>query len=167
MTHDDHVTGQDSKLKFKFDGKFIEIPVTNVSWSRDTQTSTVRHNDSLNPTRTITGVDYSGSFEYTGRNYDAMNKLVHGKDVVDGDRVTAQANEPVRATLMVKEFDVEGDGNISEYSYKFRRCIITSTSRDLPASDNATTSFDWEAEDLKIQENGNSPTFYDTTTTTE
>lgn len=155
--HKPRTTGQDSLLKFKAGDTVYEIPISNVSWSRDTETSTTQHNKSLKASRVVTGVRFSGSFEHDGRNYDAMNKLVNGSSVADGGTVTTESHEPIRGTLTVTETETGEDGSTTTYEYTFTDCIVTSTSRDVPSDDIASTSYDWEAEDMIVTKDGSKP----------
>lgn len=138
--HDERVTGQEATLKWGDS----EIPITNVSWSRDVDTSEVQHNDTLNPKILVTGLSYSGSFEYTGRQWDVMNDLVYQEESGVHSR-----GEPQRGTLTVKETK-EDNGDIINFLYTFKGVIVTSQSRDLPADDSASSSWDFSAEDMHV-----------------
>lgn len=150
-------TGNDSVVKFEVNGTKYELPVTSVDWSRDENTNDIQHNDSLNPVIATTGLRYSGSFEYTGRNWDAMNKLIHGvaNKNDDGD-VVNQRNESVRGTLTVQETTTE-DGQTYTYTYTFKRVKVTSNSRSVPSDDSSSSSYDWSAEDMIVLKNGSQP----------
>lgn len=140
--HDERVTGQEATLKWGDK----EIPITNVSWTRDVNTSEVQHNDTLNPKILVTGLRYSGSFEYDGRNFDIQNELM---SQVEKENQGYQRNEPQRGTLTVKETKTE-DGVTKTYYYTFKGVVVTSQSRDLPADDSASSSWDFSAEDLSV-----------------
>lgn len=141
--HDERVTGQDAVLKFGNK----EINITNVSWTRDVNTTDVQHNDDLNPKILTTGLRYSGSFEYNGRNYEVMNDLL----VPEEDGVYDK-NEPRRGTLTVTEYEEDPDGGGGQqYIYTFKNVIVTSQQRDLPADDAASTSWDFEAENVDVK----------------
>lgn len=141
-TLDERVTGQEAVLKW---GQ-KEIPITNVSWTRDANTSEVQHNDDLEAKILITGLRYSGSFEYSGRNWDLMNELVSQTETA-----SVSKNEPIRGTLSVTETQVEGDENAT-YIYTFRGVVVTSQSRDVPADDAASTTWDFSAESMHVSE---------------
>lgn len=138
---DERTTGQDAIIKF---GN-REITVSNVSWSRDVNTTDVQHNDSLEPKILTTGLRYSGSFEYDGRDYDLMNELVTKEETAVYDK-----NEPVRGTLSVTEVQTNEDGSTERYIYTFRNVIVTGQSRDAPADDTTSTSWDFEAESINV-----------------
>lgn len=143
----EEVTGQDATLKFGTSK--TEIPVSNVSWNREVNTDDVQHNDSLNPTKVITGLRYNGSFEYDGRNYEIQNLLLRAKESSRGD----QKNTPVKGTLTVTEKDIvsteQGEGT-TKFVYTFKGVTITSQGRELPSDGVASTSWDWEAEDVSV-----------------
>jgi len=142
------VTGQDATLKFG--SEKTEIPVSNVSWNREVNTDDVQHNDGLGPTKVVTGLRYNGSFEYEGRNYDVQNLLLRAKESARG----RQKNSPVKGTLSVTETDIaetgQGEGT-TNFIYTFKGVIITSQNRDLPSDGVASTSWDWEAEDVTVK----------------
>lgn len=142
--HDEEVTAQDATLKFG--SEKTEIPISNVSWNRDVNTDDVQHNDSLNPTKVITGLRYNGSFEYDGRNFEVQNLLLRAKESARGH----QKNSPIKGTLTVTESVVE-DGSTTQYVYSFKGVTVTSQNRDLPADGVASTSWDWEAEDVTVK----------------
>jgi hypothetical protein len=151
-------TGDKALLKFNpGGGETFEIQFSNVSWSRDIGTTEVQHNDSLKPTIATTDVRFSGSFEYQGTNFDAINKLLYGVDVQQDDRIVRESSEPVRGTLTVKETVEDGTEVLDEYTYIFKGCVVTSNSRDIPSDDVTSTSYDWVAEDLLILGSGNIP----------
>lgn len=142
---DETVTGQDATAKWGS----TEFAVSTVSWNRNINTSEVQHNDDLNAKILTTGLRYDGSFEYSGRNWDLMNALVHQKE-----GPTHQANEPETGTLTVME-TVESendDGSVSteKYMYTFTGVVVTGQSRDLPADDASSSSWDWQAEKMSV-----------------
>lgn len=148
-------TGQDAKLKFKTSAgsekktKTYEITVSNVDWSRSTGTTDVQHNDGLTAVKALTDIRFSGSFEYSGQNFDAINAFVHGNSTGKKDGKT-EIGEPARGTLTVKETDPENTS--TSYIYTFKNCVVTDTSRSNPSDDSSTTSMDWEAERMLVKE---------------
>jgi hypothetical protein len=142
--HDEEVTAQDATLKFG--SEKVEIPIANVSWNREVNTDDVQHNDSLNPTKVVTGLRYNGSFEYEGRNFEIQNILLRAKESANG----RQKNTPIKGTLTVTESVVE-DGSTTQYVYTFKGVTVTSQGRDLPSDGVASTSWDWEAEDVTVK----------------
>lgn len=140
---DERFTGDDAIIKIPSGN---EIAVSNVSWDRDVNTTEVQHNDSLKPTVAVTGLRYSGSFEYNGKNESLRNKLWRD----DG--------RPVRVTMTIREEPGEtneGIGTTAESpatrTYTFENVIVTGESRDVPSDDVASTSWDFVAENLEVQ----------------
>lgn len=138
-------TGAQARLKFtpNDEDTYYELPITNVDWSRSVETEEVRHNTSLNPTLTTTGLSYSGSFEYNGLNTEALKKLM--KQNSDGD---IQENRPIRVTITLKE-ENHDTGDV-ERTITFKRCIVESNDREYPADGVTSTSFDFVAEDMSV-----------------
>lgn len=138
--NDQRATGQDAVLKFKpNDGsEKVEVAITNVSWTRDQETTEIQDNQGLSAVIATTGVRFSGSFEYDGRQYDVLTKTFDGDD-------------PVRATISVREVDDDGD-SVEAYVYTFKHAMVTSQSRDYPADDVASASFDFVAEEMSTKE---------------
>lgn len=151
---DERHTGADAIIKV--DGE--EVPVTNVTWDRDVGTTNVQHSNTsatttnpLKPTKVITSLDYSGSFEYDGRNENIRSLLWRD----DG--------EPKRFVLTVRETpgrENTADSGLAEGStfagikrtFTFTNAMVTGSSRDIPSDDVSSTSFDFEAEDLNVSE---------------
>lgn len=113
-----------------------DIPVSNVSWDQDVNTTEVQHSDSLKPAIAITGLRYSGSFEYDGKNEDLRQQLWQD----DG--------QPERVTMTVRE--EAGEGSTGSRTFTFSNVIVTGMSRDVPADDVTSTSWDFVAEDLNV-----------------
>jgi len=137
------VTGQQAILNI---GGGDEIPVTNVSWDREVNTTDVQYSDSLKPYHVITGLRYSGSFEYDGMNADLETVLWSdgGGNIEDG--------EPARQdTLTVQEDvkSVENEGTSSR-TVTFANVIVTGKSRDAPSDDVSSTTYNWVAEDVSV-----------------
>jgi len=141
---DERFTGEDAIIKVP---QGNEIAVSNVSWDREVNSTEVQHNDSLNPTHAITGLRYSGSFEYDGKNEDLRSQLWRS----DG--------RPVRFTMTVKEEPgqtTDGYGTTASdpasRKFTFENVIVTSMSRDIPGDDVASTSWDFVAENVEVSE---------------
>lgn len=130
-------TGQHAVLKFPPD---LEVPISNVDWERGVDTSQNRLNDSLKATNAITGMDYSGTFEYDGKNDDIRAAMWNDED----------DNSPViHATMTVRETPSnQADADVGTRTYKFDTVIITGESRSIPSDDLSSTTYDWVAEDL-------------------
>jgi len=129
---DERHTGNDAIISIP-DGN--DIPVSNVSWDQDVNTTEVQQG-SLKPSIAITGLRYSGSFEYDGKNENLRGKLWRD----DG--------EPERVTMTVKEEPSRtGTGG---RTFTFTNVMVTGMSRDLPSDDVSSTSWDFVAEDLNV-----------------
>lgn len=143
-------TGADAILKFtvddaaKDDDTTYRIPVTNVQWTRDYTTEEVQHNGSLNPTLSTSEIRYSGSFDFEGQNPEVMDLIMH-----DASGQIIDRNRPVRGRLTIEEYN-HADGETIVSTVIFKRVLVTSNDRDLSVGDISSTTFDWQAEDMKI-----------------
>lgn len=134
---DQKETGVDVTLEVP--GGSDPIPVTSVSFSEEAETSEVQFNNSYSKNIAVTGVTYSGSFESAGRNND-LRETVWG---------TSADNEELDTTLPTYLSSItitDGDGQ----SYTFTNVMISSASKDMPADDRTTQSFDFSAERLVV-----------------
>lgn len=133
-------TGQQAVLKFPPD---LEIPISNVDWDRDVNTSETQLNDELKATIAITGLRYSGTFEYDGKNDDVRAAMWNDEG---GD------NSPVvHSTMTVKEEPSPKAGSdVNTRTYKFDTVIITGESRSVPGDDTSSTTYNWMAEDVTV-----------------
>ena len=116
------------------------VPVTNVSFSEEAETSEVQFNNTYSQNIAVTGVTYSGSFEIAGRN----NSL---RDTVWGETT---ANEDLNTTLpsyLSSMTIIDGDGQ----AYVFTNVLVTSHSKDAPSDDRTTESYDFSAERLVVE----------------
>lgn len=111
-----------------------EVPVTNVSFTEEAETSEVQFNTSYSQDIAVTGVSYSGSFEITGRNNGLRSSVWE-----DGEDTTVP-------TYLSNITIVDGEGT----SYTFSNVLITSHSKDAPADDRTSESYDFEAERLNV-----------------
>lgn len=128
------------------------VPVTNVSFSEEADTSAVQFNNSYTQDIAVTGVSYSGSFEVTGRNQE-LRQAVWGTGTGPGDSPAALESETQATTLptyLTSITIIEGDGT----SYTFRNVLVTSRSKDAPADDRTSDSYDFEAEKLTVTPSG-------------
>lgn len=139
MPIDKHHTGQQAVLKFPPD---LEVPVSNVDWDRDVNTTENQLNDSMKAAIAVTGLRYSGTFEYDGKN-DSVRAAMWNDD---GD------NSPVRqATMTVKEEpSPEAGADVVTRKYKFDTVVITGESRSIPGDDTSSTTYNWMAEDVTV-----------------
>jgi len=128
-------TGVDVELEVP--GGTDPIPITNVSFSEEAETSEVQFNDSYSQDIAVTGVTYSGSFEVAGRNEEL-------RDTVWGDSTANETTDTSLPSHLSNITIIDGDGN----AYTFQNVLITSRSKDAPADDRATDSYDFTAERL-------------------
>jgi len=136
-SNDRNVTGRDASLKIGT----TEVPISNVSFDREVNTTDVQLNDSLKPTHVVTGLRYSGSFEFDGAN-KALEEILFSENADE----SREAGAPIeQGTLTVKEDLEDGDR-----TYTFKNVIVTTQSADVPSDDVRSTSYDWIAEDLSV-----------------
>lgn len=128
-------TGVDVALEVP--GVAGEIPVTNVSFSEEADTSEVQFNNSFSQNIAVTGVTYSGSFDVAGRNNDLRDAL-WGQDTDSEDLNTSLPTHLSSLTI------IDGEGK----AYVFTNVLATSHSKDAPADDRTTESYDFSAEKL-------------------
>lgn len=136
-------TGTDVTLQVA--GDDTEYDVTNVSFSQEADTSEVQFNNSYTQDIAVTGVTYSGSFEHSGRNHNLYDSLYEeGSDVDNTERFgnTSMPSHIASITII--------DGNDREYT--FSNVLITSQSKDAPADDRVTQSYDFNAEKLVVSD---------------
>lgn len=117
------------------------VPVTNVSFSEEAETSEVQFNNSYSQNRAITGVSYSGSFEVAGRN----NSL---RDTFWSEQATNETLSTTLPTYISSLTFIDGSGR----AHVFTNVLITSHSKDAPADDRVSESYDFSAETLVIEE---------------
>lgn len=131
-------TGVDVSLQLPGEGE--EIPVTNVSFSEEAETSEVSFNNTYSSDMAVTGVTYSGSFEIAGRNNSLRDKLWDGTTQSEGLSTTLPS---YLSNITI----IDGDGR----AHVFTNVLITSHSKDAPADDRVTESYDFSAERLVIE----------------
>lgn len=122
-------TGADGALVITgYDG---EVPVTNVSYDLDADTSESQFMGNYTQSIAFTGVSYSGSFEHDGSNEELMNAVRNDDGIPQ-----------VCDNLVVKE---------SERTVIFKNVIVETVSRDVPGDDRTSTSYDFVAEKVNIK----------------
>lgn len=131
-------TGNDVMLNIGGDG--AEIPITNVSFSEETETSEVQFSTGFSQNIAVTGVSYSGSFETAGRNNSLRDQL--------WDK--GNTGNPALPRYVNNITIVDGGGR----EYVFQNVVITSHSKDVPSDDRATESYDFSAEKLFVNDGG-------------
>lgn len=139
-------TGASALLKYDSGDGYVEVPVTNVSWTRDHNTNDTQHNGSMKPTITTTGIRYNGSFEYDGQNPALLDAFLQTNGASNG---ALHDGRPTRGTLTVNEYNHDDTDSI-EMTVTFKNIMPTSFNRDLPSDGSSSTSVDFEAEDMLI-----------------
>jgi len=117
------------------------VPVTNVSFSEEAETSEVQFNNTYSQNIAVTGVTYSGSFEIAGRN-NSLRDTVWGETTENEDLNTTLPSYLSSMTI------IDGDGQ----AYVFTNVLVTSHSKDAPSDDRTTESYDFSAERLVVEE---------------
>jgi len=147
MTHTSRITGQEAVVKIP---QGDEIAVTNVTFDIETNTTDVQTDQSLRADIVTTGLRYSGSFEYDGANDEIRSKLYYSA----GESAFHEAGEPKRVTMTVKENAPEGGNPELPRTWTLDGVKVTGMSRDIPSDDVASTSWDFEAEDVYVSSGG-------------
>jgi len=122
------------------------VPVTSASFSEEPETSEVQFNNTYSQNIAVTGVTYSGSFEIAGRNNTLRNTLWGGKDDAPNQDDGLSTTLPTYISSLTL---IDGDN----VSYTFTNVLITSHSKDAPADDRVTESYDFSAERLVKSDN--------------
>lgn len=144
MPIDKHHTGQQAVLKFPPD---VEVPVSNVDWDRNVNTTENQLNDSLKAAIAITGLRYSGTFEFDGKNDDIRSAMWND----DPTNLDVENHPVVHSTMTVKETpSTQADSDVVTRTYKFDTVVITGESRSIPGDDNSSTTYNWMAEDVTV-----------------
>lgn len=149
--HTSRVTGQEAIITIPSgtDGD-NEIAVTNVSFDIEVNTTDVQTDQSLRPDIATTGLRYSGSFEYDGGQDKIRAKLFY----TAGESEYHQAGEPKRVNMTVKEEAPNSGATDLPRTWTLENVLVTGMSRDVPADDVASTSWDFEAEDAYVSSGG-------------
>jgi len=149
--HTSRVTGQEAVVKIP-NSAGDEIAVTNVSFDIEVNTTDVQTDQSLRANIATTGLRYSGSFEYDGSQDKIRAKLFY----TAGESSYHEAGEPKRVTMTVKEEQPDESANAATNArtWTLENVIVTGMSRDIPADDVASTSWDFEAEDAYVSSGG-------------
>jgi len=112
-------------------------PVTSASSTQDSDISEVQFNTSLTQSIAVTGVSYSGSFEHSGANTDLYDQLYE-------EQTGPKSEIPVKIDSITFED--------SQRVYTFKNVLVGSRSKDLPADDRTSVSYDFTAEELTVAE---------------
>lgn len=116
-----------------------ELAITSASFSEEAETSEVQFNDSYSQNIAVTGVTFSGSFEVAGR-AEKRDGVYTGAVENEGE---VDVDLPKYLTSIT--FKETGEGG---KTYTFSNVLITSHSKDVPADDRTTESFDFTAEKM-------------------
>jgi|APHM01.1.fsa_nt_gi hypothetical protein len=108
-----------------------EVPVTNVSFSEEAETSEVQYTTGFNKDIAVTGVTYSGSFEISGN----ANK-------VRGEGWTEANSSGTNLPKHVDNLVIRDENSV----YTFKDVLLNSHSKDIPSDDRTTQSFDFMAQ---------------------
>lgn len=119
------------------------VPVENVSFSEEANTSEVQYTGSFAQSIAVTGVTYSGSFDIPG---NADDIRLEGWD--DGSSNEDNTTLPKHVDNLVIKRDDE-----SSNVYTFENVLLNSHSKDIPSDDRTSQSFDFMAEKLTISNN--------------
>lgn len=114
----------------------VEIPVENVSFTEDADTSEVQFTDSFSQSIAVTGVSYSGSFDIPG-NANDVRDTAWDAGVTNDDNTTL----PNYIENMAIS---DGEGR----TYTFTNVLINSHAKDIPSDDRTSQSFDFVAEKM-------------------
>lgn len=121
-----------------------EIAITNASYDGpDPDWSETQFNDALHQDLALTGVSYSGSFEFAGSSESLREALY--EEASDGKYDVPRS--PSNVELHIEE-EVEGG---QTRTVIFRGVGVGTRSRDRPSDDRTTTSYDFVAERMYHQ----------------
>lgn len=127
-------TGHDGTLIINGD----EIAITNASYDGpDADWSETQFNDALHQDIALTGVSYSGSFEFSGSS-EALRDALY-EEASDG-----KYDVPVSPSNV--EVHIEEETEQGTRTVIFRNVGIGTRSRDRPSDDRTSTSYDFVAE---------------------
>lgn len=112
------------------------VPITNVSFSEEANTSEVQMNTGFHQDIAVTGVSYSGSFELAGSNEDVR------------DAAWSQGNNEEQTTLpeYISTMTIRAEDNA--WAATFDNVLLNSRSKDIPSDDRTTDSYDFMAEKM-------------------
>ena len=109
-----------------------DVPLTNISYSVDAETSETQFGTGMGMSIVTTGMTYSGSFEHTGSN-------VSLQEAVRNDEGLPKAPKDIEITI-----------NEHERTVTFSGVIVESRSKDVPSDDRTSESYDFVAEEMLI-----------------
>ena len=109
-----------------------DVPLTNISYSVDAETSETQFGSGMGMSIVTTGMTYSGSFEHTGSNANLQEAL----------RTDEGLPKPPK--------DIEITIEEHERTVTFTGVIVESRSKDVPSDDRTSESYDFVAEEMLI-----------------
>jgi len=126
-----------------------EVAVTSASFSEEVETSEVQFNNSFSQNVAVTGITYSGSFEVAGR-ADVRERVFGPSDdaVLDEQTRISNSFDTTLPRHLSSIVFIDGEGT----EFEFNSVLITSHSKDIPADDRTTQSFDFTAERLVVND---------------
>lgn len=113
-----------------------DVPITNVSFSEEANTSEVQYNTGFHQDIAVTGVSYSGSFEFSGSNEEVREAAW---DLGQNEEQTTLPSYISTMTIRAE------DGS---WSAQFDNVLLNSRSKDIPSDDRTTDSYDFMAEKM-------------------
>lgn len=111
------------------------VPLTSASYSEEPNVANVQFNTSLTQSIVQTGIEYSGSFEHSGSNKDLRSKIF-GEQAAPKSSVVKKIDQ-----LVIRD---------SESTYTFKGVVVGSRSKDFPADDRTSVTYDFTAEELVV-----------------
>jgi len=111
------------------------VPVENVSFSEEANTSEVQYTGSFAQSIAVTGVTYSGSFDIPG---NANTVRDEGWDNAGTEDNTTLPSNIDNMTIQ------DGQGR----TWTFENVLLNSHSKDIPSDDRTSQSFDFMAEKM-------------------
>jgi len=112
------------------------VPVENVSFSEEANTSEVQYTGSFAQSIAVTGVTYSGSFDIPGNaNTVRDNGWDNGSDNDDN-------------TTLPQNIDNMSITDSQDRTWSFENVLLNSHSKDIPSDDRTSQSFDFMAEKM-------------------
>lgn len=113
------------------------VPVENVSFSEEANTSEVQYTDSFSQSIAVTGVTYSGSFDIPGNaNYVRKEGWDEGSDA---------------DTTLPKHIQTMSIVDGEDRAFTFTNVLLNSHSKDIPSDDRTSQSFDFMAERMIVE----------------
>jgi hypothetical protein len=114
----------------------LDVPVENVSFSEEANTSEVQYNDSFSQSIAVTGVSYSGSFDIPGN--------ANRERDIGWDEGTTNEDNTTLPRYIENMSIIDGE----DRSYTFTNVLLNSHSKDIPSDDRTSQSFDFMAEKM-------------------